>query len=129
MTAPGRTKPALRQLLMVGAWCTHAQVTPDAGDGGEGGRWELVGDPTEGALVVAAMKAVVALYMGGMGAKGANFHKQVFERMGHQELSDEVRGHQFRYYVRDAPVISDAEFDELLRELQALEDEHPGALP
>jgi DNA ligase (NAD+) len=42
-----------------------------------------------------------------------------------QELADEVRGHQFRYYVRDAPVISDAEFDELLRELQGLEDAHP----
>jgi DNA ligase (NAD+) len=42
-----------------------------------------------------------------------------------QELADEVREHQFRYYVRDAPVISDAEFDKLLRELQALEDEHP----
>jgi DNA ligase (NAD+) len=42
-----------------------------------------------------------------------------------QELADEVREHQFRYYVRDAPVISDAEFDKLLRELQSLEDEHP----
>ncbi|GAB3232652.1 NAD-dependent DNA ligase LigA [Mycolicibacterium hippocampi] len=42
-----------------------------------------------------------------------------------QELADEVRGHQFRYYVRDAPVISDAEFDTLLRELQALEESHP----
>jgi DNA ligase (NAD+) len=42
-----------------------------------------------------------------------------------QELADEVREHQFRYYVRDAPVISDAEFDKLLRELQALEDDHP----
>ena len=29
--------------------------------------------------------------MGGMGAKDANFHKQVFERMGHQALSDEVQ--------------------------------------
>ncbi len=42
-----------------------------------------------------------------------------------QELADEVRGHQFRYYIRDAPVISDAEFDLLLRDLQALEGEHP----
>ncbi len=42
-----------------------------------------------------------------------------------QELADEVRDHQFRYYVRDSPIISDAEFDTLLRELQALEDEHP----
>ena len=42
-----------------------------------------------------------------------------------QELADEVREHQFRYYVRDAPIITDAEFDKLLRELQALEDTHP----
>ena len=42
-----------------------------------------------------------------------------------QELADEVREHQFRYYVRDAPIISDADFDKLLRELQALEDKHP----
>ncbi len=42
-----------------------------------------------------------------------------------QELADEVREHQFRYYVRDAPIISDAEFDKLLRELQALEEQHP----
>ncbi|OBI71284.1 DNA ligase (NAD(+)) LigA [Mycobacterium sp. E740] len=42
-----------------------------------------------------------------------------------QELADEVREHQFRYYVRDSPIITDAEFDKLLRELQALEDEHP----
>lgn len=42
-----------------------------------------------------------------------------------QEVAEEVRGHQFRYYIRDAPVISDAAFDTLLRELQTLEDEHP----
>lgn len=42
-----------------------------------------------------------------------------------QELADEVREHQFRYYIRDAPTISDAEFDTMLRQLQALEDDHP----
>ena len=36
-----------------------------------------------------------------------------------------MREHQFRYYVRDAPIISDADFDKLLRRLAALEDEHP----
>jgi DNA ligase (NAD+) len=41
-----------------------------------------------------------------------------------QELADEVRGHQFRYYVKDAPVISDGDFDTLLARLTALEDEH-----
>ncbi|WP_197373829.1 NAD-dependent DNA ligase LigA [Mycolicibacterium baixiangningiae] len=42
-----------------------------------------------------------------------------------QELADEVRAHQFRYYVRDAPIVTDAEFDALLRRLQALEDANP----
>jgi DNA ligase (NAD+) len=42
-----------------------------------------------------------------------------------QELADEVRAHQFRYYVKDAPIITDAEFDALLRRLTALEEEHP----
>jgi DNA ligase (NAD+) len=42
-----------------------------------------------------------------------------------QRLADEVRGHQFRYYVKDAPVVSDGEFDKLLGELTALEDAHP----
>jgi DNA ligase (NAD+) len=42
-----------------------------------------------------------------------------------QELADEVRAHQFRYYVKDAPVISDAEFDKLFNELLALEEAHP----
>jgi DNA ligase (NAD+) len=42
-----------------------------------------------------------------------------------QDLADEVREHQFRYYVRDAPIISDAEFDTLLRRLETLEEEHP----
>jgi DNA ligase (NAD+) len=41
------------------------------------------------------------------------------------ELSDEIRDHQFRYYVLDKPIISDGEFDVLLRELQDLEAAHP----
>lgn len=40
-------------------------------------------------------------------------------------LAEEIRDHQFRYYVKDAPVISDGEFDRLLRRLQQLEDDHP----
>ena len=40
-------------------------------------------------------------------------------------LSEEIRDHQFRYYVLDKPIISDGEFDLLLRELQDLEAKHP----
>ncbi|WP_408068802.1 NAD-dependent DNA ligase LigA [Williamsia herbipolensis] len=41
------------------------------------------------------------------------------------ELAEEVREHQFRYYVKDSPVITDGEFDALLGRLQQLEADHP----
>lgn len=41
------------------------------------------------------------------------------------ELIDEIRRHDKLYYVDDAPVIADAEYDALLAELEALEAEHP----
>ncbi|MFD7688226.1 NAD-dependent DNA ligase LigA [Streptomyces sp. NPDC059781] len=46
-------------------------------------------------------------------------------REKHAELAEQIEEHRFRYYVNDAPVISDADFDRLLRELEALEEEHP----
>ncbi len=41
------------------------------------------------------------------------------------ELINEIRDHQFKYYVLDQPTITDAQFDELLKELQKLEDKNP----
>ncbi|MEU0969757.1 NAD-dependent DNA ligase LigA [Streptomyces sp. NPDC005917] len=46
-------------------------------------------------------------------------------REQHARLAEQIEEHRFRYYVKDAPVISDAEFDKLLKTLEALEDEHP----
>ncbi|HEY1809224.1 MAG TPA: NAD-dependent DNA ligase LigA, partial [Acidobacteriaceae bacterium] len=40
-------------------------------------------------------------------------------------LRDKIRHHERLYYVLDQPAISDAEFDDLMRELQRLEREHP----
>ncbi len=40
-------------------------------------------------------------------------------------LAEELRDHQFRYYVLDKPIISDAEFDRKLKELEALENKYP----
>jgi DNA ligase (NAD+) len=42
-----------------------------------------------------------------------------------RKLRDAINEHNYRYYVLDAPVISDAEFDRLFRELQELEQAHP----
>ena len=41
------------------------------------------------------------------------------------ELINEIRDHQFKYYVLDQPTITDAQFDDLLKELQNLEDKNP----
>ncbi|MFQ5662594.1 MAG: NAD-dependent DNA ligase LigA [Terriglobia bacterium] len=42
-----------------------------------------------------------------------------------EKLREKLRYHEYRYYVLDAPEISDAEFDRLMRRLQELEAAHP----
>src|SRR5215813_7761854 len=41
------------------------------------------------------------------------------------ELRNQIRDHEYRYYVLDQPIISDYEFDHLIRELKDLEEQHP----
>jgi len=48
---------------------------------------------------------------------------KVKERIEH--LRAEINYHNYRYYVLDSPEISDAEYDELMRELRQLEEEYP----
>lgn len=42
-----------------------------------------------------------------------------------KDLAEEIRDHQYRYYVLDKPIISDGEFDQLWQELLTLEAQHP----
>jgi DNA ligase (NAD+) len=42
-----------------------------------------------------------------------------------EDLREQVRYHNRRYHVQDSPEISDAEYDALYNELEALEGEHP----
>lgn len=65
-----------RETFEISATC-HLEFTADDG-------------PAKQA-VVDAMKPIVALYMGGMGAKEMNFHHQVFTRMGYGDVADEVQ--------------------------------------
>jgi len=62
--------------------------------------------------------------MAGRAKAGA---KRAAERAAERvaELRAEIRHHDFLYYVRDAPEISDAKYDELFRQLQRLEEQHP----
>lgn len=43
-------------------------------------------------------------------------------------LRDQIREHNYRYYVLDDPIVSDAEYDALMRELRELETAHPALL-
>ena len=45
-----------------------------------------------------------------------------------EQLREELRHHEHQYYVLDDPEITDAEYDALLRQLQALETQHPELL-
>ncbi|MEV4630242.1 NAD-dependent DNA ligase LigA [Micromonospora sp. NPDC049523] len=47
------------------------------------------------------------------------------DRERHAELATEITDHQYRYYVLDTPSIPDADFDRMLRELEALEESFP----
>ena len=42
------------------------------------------------------------------------------------DLAEQIRGHRFAYYIREAPTVSDGEFDKLLHELEGLEEQYPG---
>jgi DNA ligase (NAD+) len=46
-------------------------------------------------------------------------------RQRHARLSVELTEHQHRYHVLDSPLISDAEYDALIRELSGIEDRYP----
>ncbi len=56
------------------------------------------------------------------GSKASKIAKRI------DELRAELRRHEHLYYVMDAPVIADAEYDMLMNELKKLEAEHPALL-
>jgi len=44
------------------------------------------------------------------------------------KLREQINHHNYRYHVLDEPEVSDAEYDQLMRRLEALEREHPALL-
>jgi DNA ligase (NAD+) len=49
-------------------------------------------------------------------------------RTRHRDVSEELDRYAFAYYVRDQPLVSDARYDELMRELTVIEAEHPALI-
>lgn len=70
----GFARPGARHTRETFEICATAQIV-------------LTDDP---AAAYAAIKPFVALYMGGMGSEDTNFHAEVYRRMGHGEVVDEV---------------------------------------
>jgi DNA ligase (NAD+) len=52
--------------------------------------------------------------------------KDILKKM--EALRDQIRHHEYRYFVLDDPEISDAEFDQLMNRLKTLEAEHPSLI-
>lgn len=50
---------------------------------------------------------------------------RVLARRRAPHLGAEINRHDYRYYVLDAPIVSDAEYDELKRQLIAIEERFP----
>ena len=46
-------------------------------------------------------------------------------RTRHRDLSEELDRYAFAYYVRDEPLVSDGQYDELMGQLKAIEADHP----
>src|SRR5690606_8710075 len=64
----------------------------------------------------------------GRGARVASFllmDRPRYSRSRAEALRKEIAHHNYLYYVLDAPEITDAEYDALFRELEAIEQAHP----
>ncbi len=56
-------------------------------------------------------------------SKGCDVSREISER--YEALISLIEAHDERYYVQDAPTVSDREYDRLFEELKAIERDHP----
>src|SRR6266545_1885018 len=84
-----------------------------------GGCWTDLSDPAAKFSGMEAQEVTPAQ----VASAGAEPPVEVKER--HAALSTEIDDNQYRYYVVSAPTVSDAEYDAMLRELAAIEEQYP----
>jgi DNA ligase (NAD+) len=112
--APGRAAP--------GGTGPGGTGTGEAGAGGAGSGGTTPSDVTPGETGPGEDAAVAVEAAAGTAAVE---QATVAARQRHAQLSVELTEHNHRYHVLDAPVVSDAEYDALMRELRELEDRYP----
>ena len=95
-----------------------APVEPRAREHGAG---EHVGHRFH-ALSLHALAGAAALFILGC-MREAETLKQAEQEVG--KLREELRHHEHLYYVLDAPLLTDTQYDALMHKLQALEQAHP----
>ena len=81
------------------------------------------GEVCEDAVLSAASGRMVAVMMPDSAALPDTLPDDVRHRW--EELAEQIRTHQFAYYVKDRPTISDGAYDDLLNELDVLESQYP----
>jgi DNA ligase (NAD+) len=91
-----------------------------AGDGGS----DEAGLGAGTAEAAAARGADAATLAKAVAAGGGQPPSEARDR--HNTLTTELDEHQYRYYILDAPSVGDNEYDALMRELEALEEQYPG---
>ena len=109
----------LHLALKVGAWCNGAQVVPKPDDQQA---WQVIGDPTEGALVVAAMKAGLD-----PAARSAAIVYEIPFDSTRKAMSVVIRDREAKtLYSKGAPEVLLAKCDRVHREgkIEPLTDEH-----
>lgn len=53
------------------------------------------------------------------------FLKNEISKNAIEELRDAIRFHEWKYYIKNEPIITDFDYDQLFKKLQKIEDEHP----
>jgi len=75
-------------------------------------------------ILAAVLASCAAVHL--EGDKVAEVPREIVEKV--ESLRAEIRHHNELYYKKDAPEISDAEYDALMRELKSLEDKYPSLI-
>jgi Ca2+-transporting ATPase len=90
-------QPDLHAALRAGVYCNRARLVHEP----DGAGWQIVGDPTEGALLVAARKAGVDLHL-----SGRTIHEIPFEpERKRMSVIVETEGEPLVMYVKGAPEV------------------------
>jgi DNA ligase (NAD+) len=99
------------------------RIGEDAGESVDIVRGKLAKDQARGFEDLHEVRSVFAIQSPTIICAMASPNKDIEKKI--EALREKIRHHEYLYYVVDNPEISDAEFDQVMRQLKDLEAEHP----